>query len=193
MSAHESGPSRSLVVAAASRHGSTGEIADRLAEVLTLDLGDSWQVERVELNDLRHLDGTDAVVLGSAIYFGHWMRPAAKALEYLREAPPSDLWLFSTGPVSEIESENEQIISADATAELGEADEHMVFGGNIDPSRLSLGERLVVKAVHALSGDHRNWDDVDRWAHHIASELGAPALRETASGTKGPTDQGMSL
>ena len=153
---------RSVVVAAASRHGSTCEIADRVAEDLSRLLPDRWTVARVELADLRVLDGADAVILGSAVYYGHWMRSAAHALDRLRDEPPQHLWLFSTGPVSEVESENEQIISADAMADLGEADEHMVFGGRLDSSQLSFVERIVVKAVHALPGDHRRWDEVGR-------------------------------
>jgi menaquinone-dependent protoporphyrinogen oxidase len=160
-----------MVVAAASRHGSTGEIADRIVADLARLLPDRWSVSRVELTDLRVLDGADAVVLGSAVYYGHWLHSAARALDRLREDPPQDLWLFSTGPVSETESENEQIISADAMAELGEADEHMVFGGRLDSAQLSFVERVMVKAVHALPGDHRRWDDVDAWADHIAGEL----------------------
>lgn len=168
-----------LVVAAASRHGATCEIADRVAATLSTILLDGWTVVRGDLRDLRVLDGADAVVLGSAIYYGHWMHSAAKALEYVEQDPPSDLWLFSTGPVSDEESENAQVISADALAELGEADEHMVFGGRLDSSSLSLLERVVVKIVHARPGDHRDWQAVDDWARHIAGELGAPISTAT--------------
>lgn len=187
------GPARSMVVAAASRHGSTAEIADRLAEVLARDLGAGWDVARVEPDDLHRLQGADAVVLGSAIYLGRWMRPAAHALDALRDAPPPNLWLFSTGPVSDDEVENAQIVSADALADLGEAGEHKVFGGTIDPARLSLGERLVVKAVHASAGDHRDWHEVERWAHHISAELVARDQPGQAAGTKDPPGGGISL
>jgi menaquinone-dependent protoporphyrinogen oxidase len=162
---------KSLVVSAASRHGGTCEIADRIAETLTRVLPDDWHVIRGDLSDLRIFDGADAVVLGSAIYYGHWMHNASHALEYLREDMPPDLWLFSTGPISEIESENAQVISADVMTDSGEADEHMVFGGKLDTSHLSFLERVVVKGVHALPGDHRDWAAVDAWAIHIASEL----------------------
>jgi len=161
----------SLVVAVASRHGGTCEIGDRIAKTLSEVLPDEWHVVRAELSDLRVFDDAEAVVLGSATYYGHWMHSAAKALDYLRQNIPDDLWLFSTGPISEIESENAQMISADAMADLGEADEHMVFGGELDTTHLSFLERIVVRGVHALSGDHRDWSAVDAWANHIAVEL----------------------
>ncbi len=162
---------RTLVVSAASRHGGTCEIADHLAATLSKLLPDEWYVVRGNLRDLRVLDGADAVVLGSATYYGHWMHSAARALEYLREGLPADLWLFSTGQISKEESENAQVISADAMAERGEADEHIVFGGKLDTSHLSFLERVVVKGLHAIPGEHRDWAVVDEWAHHIASEL----------------------
>lgn len=164
-------PVRTLVVAAASRHGGTCEIADRLASTLRTDLPLGWTVVRPDLSDLRVLDEADGVVLGSAIYYGHWMRSAAHALAYLKDAPLLDLWLFSTGPVSEVESENAQVILADAMVESGQAVEHKVFGGRLDTSRLTWAERTVVKAVHAIPGDHRDWNQVDEWAHHIAQQL----------------------
>ena len=164
-------PCRTLVVAAASRHGGTCEIADRLASTLEADLPLGWVVVRPELSDLRVLDDADAVVLGSAIYYGHWMRSAAHALRYVRDAPLLDLWLFSTGPVSDVESENAQVMSADAIVEAGQAVEHKVFGGRLDTSRLTWVERTVAKAVHAVPGDHRDWVEVDGWAHHIAQQL----------------------
>jgi len=178
---------RTLVVAAASRHGGTCEIADRLAVTLQDNLPLGWRVLRPDLSDLRVLDDADAVVLGSAIYYGHWMRAAAHALAYLKDAPLFELWLFSTGPVSDVETENAQIISADSMVESGQAIEHRVFGGRLDTSRLSWIERTAVKAVHAVPGDHRDWTEVDDWARHIAGQL-AVVPRESG-GTNGPSSQ----
>ncbi|MEJ7634943.1 flavodoxin domain-containing protein [Aeromicrobium sp.] len=162
---------RTLVVAAASRHGGTCEIADRLASTLSSGLPMGWNVVRADLSNLRAFDDADAVVLGSAIYFGHWMHSAARAIKYLKDAPLFDLWLFSTGPISEVDSENAQVISADALVATGQAVEHKVFGGRLDTSHLNWVERVAVNAVHALPGDHRDWDQVDEWARHIAGQL----------------------
>ena len=138
-----------------------------------MQLPENWRVTRPDLTDLRVLDDADAVVLGSAIYYGHWLHSAARALKYVKGVPTRELWLFSTGPISDIESEDAQIISADAMVESGRAVEHQVFGGVLDTSRLNWLERSVVNAIHALPGDHRDWDQVDQWASRIASQLGA--------------------
>ncbi|MCW2770117.1 MAG: hypothetical protein JWR27_1550 [Aeromicrobium sp.] len=103
---------------------------------LAVEPPDQWSVVREDLTDLRVLDA-DAVVLGSAIYYGHWMRQAARALEFLRDCVPQRVWLLSTAPISQEETENAQVISADAMADVGETDEHMVFGGNLQTADLT--------------------------------------------------------
>jgi menaquinone-dependent protoporphyrinogen oxidase len=164
-------PQRTLVVGAASRHGGTCEIADRLAATLSRELSPGWNVVRTDLSDLRDLDDADAVVLGSAIYFGHWMHSAGRALQRVKDAPLLDLWLFSTGPISDVESADAQVPSADAMITSGQAVEHKIFGGRLDTTHLNWVERAAVKAVHALPGDHRDWDQVDDWALHIVDQL----------------------
>ncbi|MEO6606531.1 MAG: flavodoxin domain-containing protein [Aeromicrobium sp.] len=170
-------PCRTLAVAAASRHGGTCEIADRMATTLAAELPVGWNVIRAELSDLRVFDDVDAVVLGSAIYYSHWMHSAARALTYVKDAPLVGLWLFSSGPISEVESEDAQVPSADAMVASGQADEHRVFGGRLDTTHLSWVERTAVKAVHALPGDLRHWDEVDEWAKHIVAELSVVPAR----------------
>lgn len=182
---------RTLVVAAASKHSSTAEIADRIAADLAETLPAQWHVTRVEIADLDVIDGADAVVLGSAVYYGHWLRDASRVLEHLKQQPPAAMWLFSTGPVSDVEFDNDRTISADALADLAEGGEHMVFGGKLDWEQLSLFEHIVVKAVHALPGDHRDWQAIDAWAAHISSELGA--VGAPVPRTKGTNDQGIGL
>lgn len=169
--------SRTLAVAAASRHGGTCEIADRLASTLAAELPVGWSVVRAEVSDLQVFDDADAVVLGSAIYYGHWMHSAARALTHVKDAPLVGLWLFSSGPLSEAEGEDTHVPSADAMVTSGQADEHMVFGGRLDTTHLSWIERTAVKAAHAVPGDLRHWDEVDEWATHIAGQLTVVSAR----------------
>lgn len=160
-----------VVVAAASRHGSTRQVTRRLAAVLTADLSDRWTVREADLSDLRVLEGADAVVLGSAIYMGHWLRAATQALHQVKDAPLLDLWLFSTGPVSGDAVENAAVITADKSVESGCATEHMVFAGSLDTSTLRWWERLVFNIVKAVPGDRRDWTLIDAWGHSIAAQL----------------------
>jgi menaquinone-dependent protoporphyrinogen oxidase len=178
-------PVRTLVVGAASRHGSTAELADHLAASLQRRLPPAWSVVRSDLTDLRVLDDADVVVLGSAIYLGRWLRPAKRALKYLQEADPVQLWLFSAGPISDLDEENKRVIAADELVIAGDAVEHQVFAGSLDLARLTWFERLVVTIVKAVPGDHRDWHAVDDWAAHIAAHLIADGAR-TSGTTDGP-------
>ena len=86
-----------ILVAYASKHGATREIAERIAETLTAA---GHEAEAKPVRDARDLDGYDAVVIGSAAYLGHWLK---EAVEFVRrnQAILTDrpVWLFSSGPL----------------------------------------------------------------------------------------------
>lgn len=166
---------RTIVVAGASRHGSTAEIADRLIATLSRELPVGWTVGRGDLSDLHTFDRADAVVLGSGVYLGRWLRPARKALQHVRGNPPLGLWIFSSGPVSEEMGDNARVIAADKLVESGDVVDHAVFAGRLNTSELSWWERLPANAVHATSGDWRDWQAIDDWAVRVAAQLVAAA------------------
>lgn len=157
-----------VLVVAASRHGSTAEIADAIAEQLRAR---GHEVDGVE-PDRASPDGYAAVVVGSAVYAGSWMKPARQFIDDNAAALAGlPVWLFSSGPLDQpdMEALPEQKI-ADLSAKT-EALGHHVFAGKLDRSELSMAERLVVKAVHAPDGDFREWDDIRAWADQIADAL----------------------
>lgn len=162
-----------VVIAAASRHGSTAQIAARIESTMRRELSTDWIVRLADLADPRPFEGADAVVLGSAVYLGHWLRPAITALHAVKDAPLLDLWLFSTGPISDDVIENTRIITADEMVDSGCAADHVVFAGRIDVTELSRWERLVVRALGVVSADRRDWQAVDDWAIDIADQLTA--------------------
>lgn len=159
-----------VLVAAASRYGAAQEIAEAIGRVLS-DHGLDVDVERAEgLNDVTLYD---AVVLGSAVYMGTWL-PAARRFvaEYGEELASRPTWLFSSGPLGPPPRphEDEAVHLASIWAKT-KAVEHRLFGGKLDKSLLSFGERAVVHAVRAPEGDFRDWDDISAWAASIAETL----------------------
>ena len=155
---------RTVIVAAASRHGSTAEIADRVADRLRDALPGHWSICRSDPGNAWSLADADAVVLGSANYFGRWLRPARRALQRIDDR--DHVWLFSSGPIV-APDDSEQLTEYGRSAHHP----HAAFGGCLDPSRLTRLERLVTRVVHADAGDHRDWSAIDRWADGIADEL----------------------
>lgn len=159
-----------MIVASASKHGSTEGIAEAIAERLH-QLGNDAAAARV--GDVDNLDGVDAVVLGSAIYAGSWMKEATEFAdanaEILSDLP---VWLFSSGPLgTEVHDEEEQPRQlAELTRKLRPRG-HRVFFGALDIGKLGFGERMMVKAVKAPEGDFRDWVAISEWADEIARDV----------------------
>jgi menaquinone-dependent protoporphyrinogen oxidase len=158
-----------VLVTASSRHGSTAEIAQKIAEVLA---GEGLAAEIRLPDDVASVEGYDAVVIGSGVYAGRWLGPARQLVEreaeHLRARP---VWLFSSGPVGDPAKPAAEPVDTDAVKSMTNARDHRVFTGKLDRQKLGFGERAIVLAVHAAEGDFRAWGEVQDWASGIASEL----------------------
>ena len=160
-----------VLVAYSSKHGSTAGIATSIADRLN-ELGKVATARSVD--DVSDLGGVDAVVLGSAVYAGSWMKEATAFAERYRDTLAGlPVWLFSSGPLGEeIEDEQEQPKQLGELTETLSPKEHRVFFGALDKGKLGFSERMIVKAVKAPEGDFRDWDGIREWADQIAAELG---------------------
>jgi menaquinone-dependent protoporphyrinogen oxidase len=160
-----------VLVSAASRHGSTAEIARAIGEALA-----AAGLDAVVLppDDVATLDGLDAVVLGSGIYMGHWMDAAMDLAErHAGELAARPVWLFSSGPIGDPPASAEDPTGLDELLELTRAREHRIFAGKVDRAVLGLGESVIVAAERTPEGYFRRWDDVRAWADDIAAALKA--------------------
>jgi menaquinone-dependent protoporphyrinogen oxidase len=72
----------SILIAYASRHGSTGGIAERIAERLREG---GLDAEAMTVKSARDVADYDAVILGSALYMFHWMK---EARSWAAQEPP---------------------------------------------------------------------------------------------------------
>ncbi len=159
-----------VMVACASKHGSTEGISEAIAERLH-QLG--HDAVAVRLTDEVDLNGIQALVLGSAVYAGSWMKEATAFAEanadVLSRMP---VWLFSSGPLGTvIHDEEEQPRQLAELTETLRPRAHRMFFGALDRGKLAFGERMMVKAVQAPEGDFRDWNAISVWADEIAREL----------------------
>jgi menaquinone-dependent protoporphyrinogen oxidase len=154
-----------LLVAYATKHGSTIEVAETIASVLR-DRGHEVDVEPA--SDVRALDGYGAVVLGGALYMGHWHQDAVRFLKrHLQALEEIPLAVFAMGPKTladaEIASSRKQLDRAlEAVPELTPATV-AIFGGVVDPSKL----RFPFK--HMPASDARDWDAIGAWGQDVAA------------------------
>lgn len=163
-----------ILVAYASKHGATAAIAAKIAAVLE-QAGHHSElriVDRVEA-----LDSYDAVVFGSAVYAGQWLREAGRFLEHNQGALARlPVWLFSSGPTGE--GDPVELLKGwsfpealqPIADEIGPED-IAVFGGSLDWDSLNIAEKMIVKGVKAPLGDFRDWKAVQDWAQGIATAL----------------------
>jgi menaquinone-dependent protoporphyrinogen oxidase len=172
-----------VLVAVASRHGATREIADTIEQELA-ERGIPTEI--MDIDQVRDPARFEAYVLGSAVYMGQWMDPARAFVErhadLLRTRPT---WLFSSGPTGyPLRPAPEWTVKVDGFLTAIDAREHRVFGGRLDKDRLVLRHRAIVLAFRAAEGDFRDWDEIRAWAADIASRLhrDGPALT-VAGGT----------
>jgi menaquinone-dependent protoporphyrinogen oxidase len=86
-----------VLVAAASRHGATTEIAEAIARGLAQR---GVEADARPAEGIESIDGYDAVVAGSAVYVGHWLEPARQMIEaHAAALAARPVWLFSSGPL----------------------------------------------------------------------------------------------
>jgi menaquinone-dependent protoporphyrinogen oxidase len=165
-----------VLVAYASRFGSTRGIAECIAEKLRQQgtPADARPVEAVG-----DLDGYDAFVVGSAVFAGHWMEEASEFVRRHRAVLTSrPVWLFSSGPIGDMAKKYNQPADPKGIARLeravGARDHRVFFGawdrGNLDRGKLGLAERIVAKRF-LPEGDWRDWREIEAWATGIARAL----------------------
>jgi menaquinone-dependent protoporphyrinogen oxidase len=158
-----------VLVSAASRHGSTTEVATAIADALRARGVDALLAAP---DAVESLAGIDAAVIGSAIYLGRWLEPARDLVERHREAlRRMPVWLFSSGPVGDPPKPADDPIDVPPLLALVNAREHRDFAGFVDRHRLGLAERAIMAAVRAPEGDFRPWAEIEAWAAGIADAL----------------------
>jgi len=163
-----------ILVAYATKHGATGEIAEKIGQVLRQS---GMSVDVLPVRDVGDVAAYKAVVLGSALYIGRWLRDAAKFLEANEKAlAERQVWVFSSGPTEEgdpVELLDGQRIpkALQPIADRIRPRDVTVFHGYNNVDKMSGLEKWMIKRVEAPMGDFRDWEAISSWAAGIASEV----------------------
>lgn len=165
-----------VLVAYASRHGATAEIAAKVGEVLS-EAG--FSVTVLPAAQVKDLTPYQAVVLGSAVYMGQWLKEAADLLRnHEEDLSQRMVWLFSSGPtgpapVNQLLKTWRFPKSLWPIAERVRPRDMMIFHGALNMDKLSLPEKMLIQSSRVHLGDYRDWDVIAVWAETIADALKA--------------------
>ncbi len=172
-----------VLVAYASRHGSTAGIAERIAERLR---GSGVDAVAEEVSGVGNISAYDAFVVGSAAYMFKWLKEATRFVKRnARTLEAKPLWLFSSGPTGTdlVDEKGRDIFEAMRPKEfetfrgLQPIDTKVFFGawkGDAEPQ--GMAERFLSWMPESWQedipvGDFRDWDAIDAWADQVASHL----------------------
>ena len=191
-----------VLVAYATRHGATREIAQRIADIL---LRQGLEVSVDDVDRIGDVSGHDAFVIGSAAYMGRWLSGASAFVRRHRsELAGKPVWLFSSGPVGTdtVDAKGNDVRTAAEPKEFAELEELLhprdahVFWGAYDPNAEPIGFaealghriiRMIPPAREMLpAGDFRNWVEIESWAESIADQLTPERVGAIARWTANP-------
>jgi menaquinone-dependent protoporphyrinogen IX oxidase len=157
-----------------SKHGTTKEAADRIADAL------GAQGDKAELLDLRKgskaaspLEGFDAVALGAPFYMGSWSKKArsfaaANADELARKA----IGVFAVGADPKLG--DKAAIAALPASVASSVAASTYLGGRVKIASLSGFERFIVKMVGGKAEDYSSVDfgPIGAFAAALAGKAG---------------------
>ena len=156
-----------VLVAFASKHGSTREVAEAVAQRLVQH---GLEVETAPVSAVDDVTQFDAVVLGTALYMGRAHKSARSFLHrYGAELATLPVAVFGMGPAStsdhDLEDSRRQLDRALEAAPLVDPFAITVFGGVVRP------DELPFPFSRMPASDARDWVAIDAWADRVAERL----------------------
>jgi len=158
-----------ILVAYASRLGSTAEVALVIAQTL-IDAGENVDIYPVQ--QVKDLGIYRAVIVGSAIRYGRWLPDAAEFVAENRELLNSiPTWFFTVCmTIAQDTEENRRKASAflNPVRALVTPVEEAWFAGKLDYSELTFMQRIIEKIQGLPEGDFRDWKAIRAWASNAS-------------------------
>lgn len=177
---------RRILVAYASRHGSTAEICEFIAGALR-DAGAEVVVQRAR--SALAAGPYDAYIVGAPIYFHLW-EPEASAFvkRSWKELSRKPFAAFGVGlsmvdGTAATRADAEACVRSSLAREAPDVrpDALAVFEGALHPERHGWLSRTLLRLIHAPIGDFRRWEQIRGWALGLGYHLAPPQERAAPS------------
>jgi len=160
---------KSILLAYATRFGSTQEGAEAIASTLS-EAG--LEVDLQPMREVMSLDRYDAVLLGAAIYNAKWNDAAHQFVMQHQDAfSKLPVAIFTLGPLSSSDAAkrnsrqqlNNELTKYDWLKPVALE----IFAGKYDPTKpgLNFFERFIP------ARDYRDWDAIRAWANALSTQL----------------------
>ena len=164
---------RKVLVAYATRAGSTAGVAERVAEVLNRS---GFAAEAVSAKETRDVGSYDAVVVGSAVRAGKLMPEVLKFLDKNKavlETKPLAAFVVCLA-MKDCDEKGRATAGPylDPLRLRVKPASEGLFAGAYDPQKVGLVERQILKMIKAPPGDFRRWDEVEAWAASLVPLFG---------------------
>lgn len=162
-----------ILVAYATRYGSTQEVAEAVAGTLR-ERGRDTTLQPT--HGVRSLEEYGAVVLGAPLYMFHWHKDALHFLERHRAALITrPVAVFALGPFHD-DAKEYQEVRQQLDKELAKYPwltprAIAIFGGKFDPAKLSFPHNLLPALKNMPASDVRDWTAIGAWASDLAAML----------------------
>lgn len=173
--------SDAVLVAYATRHGSTVEVAETVAETLREH---GLSVDLQPLSEVQTLTGYRAIVMGAPLYMFRWHKDAKHFLadhrQVLAKLPTA---IFALGPFED-KPEDWQGVREQLDKELAkfawlQPVDVEIVGGKFDPATLRFPFNLIPGLRKLPVSDIRDWDAIHAWANRLAGTFQPKASTPT--------------
>lgn len=151
------------LVVASSQHGSTREIAERIAEVLRVNKGVTTVVEDTK-DAPKWLATVDAVVVALPVYGGSLDKAGKAFLDTHRaELAGTSLFIAVSGGSPELAPRLREVVASYGARDVA------YLRGAVTEEKLGFLDKLTIKLARGQFGDFRNWDAIEDWGKSLAS------------------------
>ncbi|MFA6224729.1 MAG: flavodoxin domain-containing protein [Methanoregula sp.] len=169
-----------ILVAYATRSGSTAEIAQAIGKELTTA---GFNVDVAEIKTVSTLAGYTAVVIGGPLYMGSVDSAVGKFVGKIRsqlQKLPIAAFAVGLAPTSPDPHAVEMaMVALKKSLEPVTLVASVLFAGKLDPSKVNFVMRKFLEMAKIPAGDFRDWDVIALWARDLPKKMGlSPAPKD---------------
>ncbi len=167
--------SKSVLIAYATRYGSTKEVAEKIGQIL---IQSGFEIDVLPCKKVEKIESYQFIVIGAPFYIGSMLKDAKKFLmknqDILSRKPVA---FFALGPIGNTEKEltdtQNQLENELKQYPWFKPISTVMFGGKYDPGKLRFLDKLLTKPpaspLHNLdANDARNWGEIKDWAEKLS-------------------------